>query len=177
MSKGSVVLGGTLVVFALYVAAAPYITVYQMGSAMDRRDGEALAEHIEFPSVRENLKEQMNARLLGQITGGSDEKVDGATVLGSALAVGLLEKAVDAWVTPAGIAQLMAGVEPESGETGDRGNEDGTRDAPMADASMGYESIDKFVVRYDNQEGDEVKLVLRRRGLGWKMTEIFVPLD
>jgi hypothetical protein len=47
----------------------------------------------------------------------------------------------------------------------------------MADASMGYESIDKFVVRYDNQEGDEVKLVLRRRGLGWKMTEIFVPLD
>ena len=58
MSKGKII-GIVGALFAIYVAAAPYITVYQMKSAAESRDGEALSEHIEFPSVRQSLKDQM----------------------------------------------------------------------------------------------------------------------
>lgn len=61
MSKGKVALGIAAGLFAIYVAAAPYITVYQMKSAAEDHDGEALSVHIEFPSVRQSLKDQMNA--------------------------------------------------------------------------------------------------------------------
>lgn len=176
MTKGSLAVGGVVLLVGVYVAAAPYITVYQMRSAAEQRDGEALAEYIEFPSLRQSLKEQMNAVVLGQIAGVPGNKVDGKTVLGTALAVGLLDGAVDAWVTPSGIARLMEGEDLQAAEAGAAGQSDDRRAPPRSDAKMSYESIEKFVVRYDNQRGDEVKLVLRRRGLGWKMTEIILPL-
>lgn len=177
MTKGLSVLGGGIALFAMYMAAGPYITIYQMRSAAEQRDGEALAEHIEFPSVRQSLKEQMNALVLGQITGGSGKKVDGAKVLGTALTVRLLEEAIDAWVTPSGIASLMTGEDPQGPEARSGQNIDDPQAKARSHSSMSYMSIDKFVVRYDDEDGREVKLVLRRRGLGWKMTEVIIPLE
>jgi hypothetical protein len=61
--------------FAIYVAAAPYITVHQMKDAAKRRDGEALSEHIDFPSVRQCFKDQVNAMFAKEMV--EDEKLKG----------------------------------------------------------------------------------------------------
>jgi len=61
MTKGKFALAFAAGALAIYVVTAPYITVHQIGDAAKRQDGEALSEHIDFPSVRQSFKDQANA--------------------------------------------------------------------------------------------------------------------
>lgn len=92
-----------------------------------------------------------------------------------AFAVMMVDKMVDAYVTPAGITQLMAGEKPGTSQVEDGSGR--TSSKPLAIASMSYESLDKFVVLVKGDDGEGAKFVLRRRGLGWKLTDIIVPLE
>ena len=173
MGKGKIiaVIGG---LFAIYLVAAPYITVHHIKSAAESHDGEALSEYIEFPSVRQSLKDQMNAMFMKEMAkdGMSDNPF---AALGAAFAGVMVDKMVEAYVTPAGITQLMAGAKPNSAQGGESDGDSGHK--PLSDASMSYESLNKFVVKTKGGTGEEGKFVLRRRGIGWKLTEIIIPLD
>ncbi len=178
MSKGKIAFGIVAGLFTIYVAAVPYITVHQMKSAAENHDGEALSEYIEFPSVRQSLKDQMNVMFAKKMAEDDKMKDNPFAALGAAFAGVFVDKMVDAYVTPAGITQLMAGEKPQP--HAGRGEESSSGDdrEPLADASMSYESFDKFVVRVkDNNKSAEGKFILRRRGLDWKLTEIIVPLE
>lgn len=78
------------------------------------------------------------------------------------------------YITPAGITQLMAGEKPTSKEGG--GSGDSSSRKPLADASMSYESLNKFVIKIKAKSDEEGEMVLRRRGINWKLTEILIPL-
>jgi hypothetical protein len=177
MSKGKVAFGIAVGIFAIYVAVAPYITVHQMKAAAESHDGEAMSEHIEFPSVRQSIKDQMNAMLAKNMAEDQEMKDNPFAALGAAFAGMMVDKMVDAYVTPAGISQLMAGEKPkpQAGQGEDGSNSSDHK--PLADASMSYESLDKFVVRVKSNDGGEEKFILRRRGLIWKLTDIIVPLE
>jgi hypothetical protein len=177
MSKGKVALGIAAGLFAIYVAAAPYITVQQMKSAAENHDGEALSEYIEFPSVRQSLKDQMNAMFAKKMAEDEKMKDNPFAALGAVFAGMMVDKLVDSYVTPAAITQLMAGEKPQptAGQSEETPNSSSRK--PLADASMSYESLDKFVVRVKGNDGGEGKFVLRRRGLSWKLTEIIAPLE
>lgn len=177
MSKGKVAVGVAAGLFGIYVAAAPYITVHQMKSAAESYDGEALSEHIEFPSVRQSLKDQMNAMFAKKMTDAEAMKDNPFAELGAAFAGMMVDTMVDAYVTPAGITQLMAGEKPHPGADKSVGSANNSDSKPLADASMSYESLDKFVVKVKGEDGDEGKFVLRRRGIGWKLTDIIIPLE
>lgn len=173
MRNGKIVaiIGG---LFAIYVAAAPYITVHQMKSAAESNDGEALSEYIEFPSVRQSLKDQMNAMFMKEMA--KDEMKDNPfAALGAALGGVMVDKMVEAYVTPAGIQQLMAGERPKPEQGGDVGVNSGRK--PLSDTSMSYESLNKFVVKVKGGTGEEGEFVLRRRGIGWKLTDVTFPLE
>lgn len=173
MTKGKL-LSVIAALFAVYIVAAPYITIYQMKSAAESRDGEALSEHIEFPSVRQSLKDQMNAIFMKEMATNEEMQDNPFAAIGVALAGLMVDKMVDAYVTPAGITHLMAGEKPSpSVETRPS---DGTERKPLSDASMSYESFDKFAVKVKNNGGGEAKFILSRRGIGWKLTEIMIPL-
>lgn len=171
MGKGKL-LAGLAAMFAIYVAAAPYITVHQMKSAAESRDGEALSEYIEFPSVRQSLKDQMNAVFMKDMT--KDLEGNPFAAVGAAFAGMMVDKMVDTFVTPAGITQLMSGEKPNPTESGESAGASARE--PFAKASMSYESLSKFVVTVKGDTGDEGKFVLRRRGIGWKLTEILIPI-
>ena len=158
-------------VLVLYLAAAPYITVYRMKAAAEKRDGAALSEFIEFPSVRQSLKDQLNANLAQEMASDKDMVDNPFAAIGSALAGTLAEKMVDAYVTPAGITRLMSGENLKQDNTGS-GNSGGD---PFAEASSGYQSFDKFAVTVKDDDGEDIKFVLTRRGFGWKLTDIIVP--
>ncbi|MGR7920058.1 DUF2939 domain-containing protein [Zobellella denitrificans] len=172
-----------------YGVAAPWLTVYQIREAADNRDGRALAEHVEFDSVRQSLKDQLNARMLREL--GDDIRQNPLAVLGAALANTVVDGLVDTYVTPAGIEQLMRGETPAPGiprsdpppagtgtgtgnDTGKTGPE---RRKPFSDARMGYRSLNHFVVTMTDDSGKQAEFILSRRGLGWKLTAIVLPLD
>ena len=177
MRKGKIALGIALVLFAIYVVAAPFITVYQIQSAAEKNDGEALSEHIDFPSVRQSLKDQMNVMFAKKMA--ADEKIKDSpfAALGAAFAGVMVDKMVDAYVTPAGITQLMAGKNPQSGTEQDDDSADSSKGKPLENASMAYESINKFVIKVKGADGGDGKFVLRRQGIGWKLTKIIIALE
>lgn len=160
-----------------YIAAAPYITVYRMKSAAQELDGEALSEYIEFPSVRQSLKDQMNAAFAKVMADNDGMKGNPFASLGVAFAGVLIDKMVDVYVTPAGMSQIMAGERPRQDEDPRADGGKKSERQLLPDASMAYESLDKFVVKSNRAEGGELRLVLRRRGLDWKLTEILLPLQ
>jgi len=190
MGKLKVILGIVIVAAVIYVFAMPYITVHQMKSAAADHDGEALAGHIEFPSVRQSLKDQMNAMFTKKMAEDKEMQANPFAALALAFSGVMIDKAVEAYVTPAGITQLMEGeklqpgaAQVEAGQvaqpaaTSGTGNVENPEREPLADASMSYESLDRFVVKVRNDAGKEGKFVLSRRGLGWMLTDIILPTE
>ena len=118
----------------------------------------------------------MNVMFAKKMAEDEEMKDNPFAALGAAFAGVVVDKTVDAYVTPAGITQLMSGEKPQPrDERRERSSKKASRE-PLEDASMSYESLNKFVARVRNQEGGETRFVLSRRGLGWKLTEIIVPL-
>lgn len=178
----AIIAAGALIAFVAW----PYVTAYRLKAAVKSGDTAALADLIEFPTLRQGLKEQLNAAMLARLAaepGGDSGLLAGLGL--AALAGTFIDKAVDTYVTPAGVARLVAGDRLEL-QSGDRSNAAGaatdgpgaepTRE-PFADAKMAYESFDRFVVTVPGEAGEANRFVLRRRGLGWKLTDILVPLD
>ena len=83
-------------------------------------------------------------------------------MIGSALGGVLVDKLVDAYVTPAGLIALMSGARIESGRISKL---DGQADEnqPFSNPSLSYESLNKFSVGVVSSEAEEeVKFILRR---------------
>ena len=164
---------GALILF--YIFASPYLTVYQMKNAAENQDGEALSEYIDFLTLRRSLKDQINV-MIGKEMAKEAMNDNLFAYLGAAFGTIIVEKIVDTYVTPAGLMQLMEGGKLESKES--RQGSIIRRDSPkpFANASLSYESFNKFSITMIDQQGDnEVKFILRRRGLSWKLTEIILP--
>jgi hypothetical protein len=177
------IIAAIAIVVACY-GYSPYQTVHAMKTAGENRDGEALAEHIDFPSVRQSLKEQVNVKLEKMVNDDSAENPIGA--LGAALGGMLVDKLVDAYVTPAGLIQMMKGDTPEDvvadGITSDVTGRDGTtqnKQKPFQNASYSYESLNTFAATVkDDKSGDEISFILTRSGFAnWKLTEIQLPMN
>lgn len=153
------IIGFVIIALLGFVVAQPYITAYRMKLAADAQDSEQLAKFIDFPSVRESVRPQVQGRVAGETEGLSDDARVQAAIdaIGGAVAGG----AVDKYVTPEGIAELMRRSEGRSG------------DGSSLEASAGYRSVNRFaVVLTDPEAGRTVELILTREGLGWLLTEV-----
>jgi hypothetical protein len=181
MSKVKAILGALVVGVVAYGVAAPYITVYQIKEAAEKRDAVALSEHIDFPSVRQSLKDQMNASIAQKI--GSDQAMQDSFLgsLGKQVGGLFVDKVVEVYVTPSGIRQLMLGEKPKVLEVEVPAAESGEKpepsEKPLSHSSMRYVSLDRFVVYHKNKAGKEAQFVLHRQGIQWKLSEIVLPQE
>lgn len=159
-----------------YLIVGPYLAAYQMKYAAENYDGETLSEFIDFSSLRQSLKGQANA-VVGKQMMKKAEKNKTLVALGAAFGGVMVDKMVDAYITPAGVAELMRGKRPDV-ESGASNSVGGEVLEPFQDAAMHFESFFKFsIVTKDRKTDEEIKFILRRRGLNWKLTEIIVPLQ
>ena len=174
--------------------AWPYLTAHRIKVAVRDGDTAALADLVDFPRVRQGLKDQLTAAAFAKITRASGDGTGMLEGLGLALAGAFIDNAVDALVTPAGVARLVSEgylvVQPgpdEAYATDDaagsavvgatRGSATGkARRDPFIGATMSYESFDRFAITVKGADGRPGRFVLRRAGLGWKLTDIIVPL-
>jgi hypothetical protein len=105
--------------------------------------------------------------------------------LGAAFGGMLVDKLVDAYITPAGLIRMMQGDTPEdlvaNGITSELTGSHATSEdqkQPFQDASCSCESPDTFTATVkDDESGDKIKFVLGRSGLAnWTLTEILIPM-
>ncbi len=171
MGKWKIAIGAVIGLFIVYFIASPYITVYRMKSAIESSDYETLFKYVDFPSVRKSLKDQIYASMTQEFLRDKDNKKDEDyffMLFGHAF-IGMM---IDAFVTPENIANLMIGKKQMMHILQEEETTEDTFQNIWADASMSYESINRFVVKLKGDNNEKVKLVFRRQGLGWKLTEI-----
>lgn len=157
-----------LAAIAAFFIYAPYRTVAKIERGIVNRDGEAIAKHIDFPSLRENVKAHMNSTLAEE-----KESNNPLLAMGAALSGSAVNSAVDALVTPQGFITMVSSAARFAGDTGAS-----SKAQPLARASKRYHSFNRFAVTLKNEQKEvQMRFVLQRKGLGWKVTDMDVPTE
>jgi hypothetical protein len=155
-----------------YIAAGPFITIHQIKAGVNNQDSELLSEYIDFPLLRSNLKEQVSAYFAKKSSSKSKHKPFESLVLG--LTSKFADAAVDAVVTPGGIANLMEGKQPKQKQSGDE-KSTGTKRQLFRNARHSLDSANIFSIWVKDGKDDEIRFILTRDGLSWKLTNIIIP--
>lgn len=117
--KSSIIALVVIVVIALigYGYASPYVALDRLKRAADARDAATVNQYVDFPALRESLKQQVTALLARRL----DVKNSGnlLAALGAMIGVALIGPLVDSYATPDGVAALLNGIPPR-GEPGER---------------------------------------------------------
>lgn len=167
-------IGVLLLLAVVYFAAAPYLTAYRMKTAADDGDSAAVSRHVDFEAVRDSLRIQLQGRVGEEVEARAGDNPLAAAV-GGVLGRAAVDRSIDAYVTPDGVAALMRGEDPSPG-----GPIGGVMAERLEDVevSAGYRGVSSFaIVLADPASGREADFILTRRGLGWKLTAIQLPLQ
>ncbi|WP_379678720.1 DUF2939 domain-containing protein [Massilia consociata] len=159
--------------------ASPYWRLYQLRTAVAERDAAKVAQHVDFPALRESVK----AELVAQLGAGSlvpQARDNPFAAFGKAMALAVIDPVVDAVVSPAGVtAMLEAGEvrirrEPDPAPAPGRASTDGEGDKVRYD--LAYRSWDR--VAMTREGGGSGAFILHRHGLwSWKLGGIELPRD
>lgn len=173
--------------------ASPYLNLYHLKTVVESKDAIKLADHVDFPSLRENLKSSFQEELMKQA---DEQDADGFAALGAAFGSIMIGPIIDSLVTPEGLLLLLEG--KNLLEVGGAGDPEGLEEIAdnssvsegEADSSMKfrltemtYEKSNRFVVSATNdlmisQGKDPISLVFERKGLfSWKLTGIRMSLE
>ena len=169
----------------IYLAFQPVFTFQALANAGEAGDRDRLASLVDFPAVRDDLKDQLSERI--EQAAGKDKGLFGA--LGSLLGPSVVDQVVDAAVTPEGVAAIVrSGRAPLSDISGRKsalppppetapppsgGAANFT--TPKPKTKFGYTGFDSFKAVTSTKDGEQLGWVLERRGFGWKLAKIELP--
>jgi len=108
--KKSLIVGvaaGAIVLFGIAWAAAPVLAAQALIRAAKAGDERKIEQLVDFPSLRDSLKSELNAELMARMNRDPRMADSGLGGLGMMLAPMILSGAVDAVVTPEVVAQMV----------------------------------------------------------------------
>lgn len=148
--------------------ASPGFAMKGLRDAAMNGDKQELKERVDFPAVRESLKEQVRAVLVAELAKAKDNPFAG---LGMMMAGAIIDPMIDTFVSPSGMKAL---VDQGKFKKPDQ-SEEVSADQP-ADWIIERDGIDQFRATPKRKDGDKVPiLVFRRDGLGWDLVDIEIP--
>jgi Protein of unknown function (DUF2939) len=174
------------IAISLFVTAyfvSPYVNAYWLAQAFKTGDRDALEKYIDWPVIRQKLKEELAAKLANNAFGSGAEKTDLGSSQGEELGKGLvgllgptmINNMVDSYVTPAGLSTMI------------KSNKSGSGPAEKLDANFFknvkesvtwafFDSPTGFVVHVQPKDKPEVlKLKFGFYGNGWKLNSFVLP--
>jgi hypothetical protein len=173
-----VLIGFALLAVVGWFFASPYLAVKNMKDAADKRDAATLSSYVNYPALKENLKASFSASMNAKATEKSDNPLAG---FGATLASAFMGPMIDAIVTPDSLAAMMRGQKPKAaGGASEPATQDvATEKKSAPDVQLGYESLNRFVVRVSPKDKPEQKtaLVFLREGWSWKLNAVELPTN
>lgn len=165
---------GLIVVLLLAYVASPYASFWFFSRAIKARDRAAIESFVDFPSVRQSLKDELRGRLPKADAAKKEDSIGG---LMARLGPSLVDQLVDAFVTPDGLVALIS--DPELGRRAKAKD-------PSVVARVGTgapEELGWNDVRYAFFTGPrdflvdvkETKLRFRFSGLRWVLKRVELP--
>ena len=163
-----------IVIVVGYGTLEAFITLYQIKTGIKHHDAEELSENIDFTKLRSNLKEQLNNEVMKKVS--SELKNNPFGLAGALFASKIVDLMVDNYVTPSGLATLMAGKRPQTSLSSNQIQTDNVQNFNLfKNARFTYDSTRKFSVWVKNNNVGEIRVIFTRQWLSWKLTNIIIP--
>ena len=156
------------VLLVTYYFASPFLMLRTLSGAVKNDDREAIAANVDFPAVRDSLKQQLDSYVQSR----APKKSNPFSNFLLQLAPAIGNQVIDAIVTPDGVATILRQRAP-SQDTGDS-----SRPA-LWRGSFSWISPDHLRATYANSRhpGQPIALDVERRGLfGWQVTGLILPI-
>jgi len=160
-------------IIALYIGS-PYWAAHELEQAARSGDADRIEMLTDMPAIREGLKSQISAALNRKLNADPDTRRNPFAALGALIAPVLIGKAIDAYVTPDGIANILQSGKPTVQQS------DPAAQRPRYAAEDEYLGLDRFRVRLHDKNSDAQgpALVFERRGfVTWKLVRIDLPAN
>lgn len=163
-----------LLIFGVGYLLSPYIIIYEYERAINARDFAAVAEYIDFPALRESVKNSLRAKLMNENTKPGSDDPGMRFIFESELGPKMIDRAVDNMFTPEGFVSLMNGKMNELDGKISHQLSPGAIAIPASreERSMGYQSLNRFVLksRARGASTGNGELIFARHGLfSWKL--------
>ena len=173
-----VIIAVVAVAAAGWVYSGPYRAIHGIRQALEARDVTRLDRHVDYPMLRANVKAQLEDRIAREV--GRRFGAGANAGMAAGVAAMLSDSAVDAMVSPAGIALLLQGRalrQRISGESGANGSLTGAPPPfdPLKGARTRFESPSLFVATVHSADGEVVEFRFERQGTAWRLTDIRLP--
>jgi hypothetical protein len=169
--NASIILPLAIAIILFYFS--PYIAVYRMKKAAEQEDLFTLSEYINFPAVKESLREYYRYKRAQKISKAKDEK-NQYTSLKMSFEAAVANSMIDAVVTPENLILLMKGEKRDS----DKSNSRSAGSPNNTEMKMYYENFNRFVINIRKKDSPHrsVDLVYdRERVIFWKLTALRFP--
>lgn len=172
-----------------YLYLSPYLVLNKIKHAAQAGQSEKVSQYIDYPSVRQSFKDQMNRKLMQTA---SEQRDNGTTTLGAMFASSMLEKMLDLVVTPTGMTLLLQGRDFKDAVLGQKletqiQTSPGTLEMKSVEITSvaapvtytaGYTAFNHFdVVIKDINSAQTIQVRMLRDGLSWKISEIVIPMN
>ncbi|HEV3104462.1 MAG TPA: DUF2939 domain-containing protein [Trinickia sp.] len=182
-----------IVVIAIAVSyASPYLVLDRLKRAADARDVVTVNRYVDYPALRESIKEQVTELLRRRME--TQATTHPFAALGALVGMALVDPLVDAYTTTDGVAALLDGIPPrgEPGETpptrqeslgetasaapadGSNASMSGRTERVKPHTTTSYRGPDEFVITYEQGAGNaRYSAILRRNGwFSWKLAAV-----
>jgi len=152
------------------------MTIHGIKSSIKEKDNDRLSTYIEFDILKKNLKEQFSTEMLKVTSADPDNNPLGVMVAGFASQV--VDGLLDTYLTPSSIVLLLDGENPDRYRSTFNHKNTAQKEKneklaePLEEYSVRFISHDRFYVYTKGRHGQEIKIILQRFGLDWKVTNI-----
>ena len=163
-----------LVVLGIAYIGSPYLAVYNLKQAVKEGDADKIEAGTDITAVRESLKSQLSTAFMHKMTTDPDTKGNPFAAIGALIVPAKIDKAIDTYVTPEGLAALMKGHKPGATQP------DQLVKTPEYVSDEEYLGLDRFRVNsHDKQSGEKGPgLLFERQGMvTWKLIKIELPAN
>lgn len=159
----------TLTAIVIYVAYAVY-SLNDLVSGVASGNAQQISNHVDFPLVRESLKEQLRSQLMDQALADARNGSDPASQIGAGLAAAfgpaVINNVVDGLLTPSGVARLLS-----------KSKNGNVQRKPQYAKIFGSITILSPIKYRLGGFGDNTELIVTLKEFEWKVIDIQVPND
>ena len=162
------VLAAALVLSGGWYYASPGLAMSGLRDAALAGDQEELKERIDFPAIRQSLKDQFKEAMMAELGNQQDNPFAG---LGAMMAMAMIDPLVEGLVSPEAIKAIV-----ERGKLQRPDGEAAPESAEQAKWTIERSGLDTFKAVPESTDGKPVpKMVFQRDGLSWRLVDIEIP--
>jgi hypothetical protein len=159
--------------------ASPYFALYNFVMALKVGDQLALQKQVSWPDVRQGFKDDFGTMLAEKVATDPKLKDNPFSVLGSVFGSAIVDRLIDVYVTPRGLAALIqAGKLSPKGVPSARSPETEPVTRPVVRWAF-FNGLTSFLLVLENESSASgpLKVVMNFQDFSWKVVRVYLPLE